>query len=71
MSATDPESALANFDGSFEGTRRRQDLAGLDLTYTERLRWLEERMTELLRIRGKAASSELQESSETSKKFDS
>jgi hypothetical protein len=58
MNATDPESAWADFDGTFEGTRRRQDLAGLELTYTERLRWLEERMTELLKLKGRADSSE-------------
>jgi hypothetical protein len=56
MNATDPESAWADFDGTFEGTRRRQDLAGLELTYTERLRWLEERMTELLKLKGRAGS---------------
>jgi hypothetical protein len=42
------------FDGSFEGTRLRQILAGLDLNHTERLRWLEDRMTELMKLRGKA-----------------
>jgi hypothetical protein len=55
MNASDPESAWADFDGTFEGTRRRQDLAGLELTYAERLRWLEERMTELLKLKGRAA----------------
>lgn len=58
MNASDPESKWADFDGTFEATRRRQDLAGLDLTYTERLRWLEGRMTELLRLKGKAASAD-------------
>jgi hypothetical protein len=58
MDATDLESAWADFDGTFEGTRRRQDLAGLELTYTERLRWLEERMTELLKLKGRADSSD-------------
>lgn len=43
------------FDGSFEGTRRRQILAGLELTPAARLRWLEERMEELFRLRGKAS----------------
>ena len=57
MDATDSESPWADFDGTFEGTRRRQELAGLELTYAERLRWLEERMTELLKLKGKAASS--------------
>lgn len=54
MNASDPESTLDGFDGTFEGTRRRQELAGLDLTPAERLRWLEERMTELLRLKGTA-----------------
>ena len=48
-----------DFDGSFEGTRLRQILAGLELNHTERLRWLEERMSELMRLRGKAGASEL------------
>jgi hypothetical protein len=43
------------FDGSFDGTRRRQILAGLQLDPAARLRWLEERMDELFRLRGKAA----------------
>jgi len=56
MNASDPESGWTAFDGTFDGTRRRQDLAGLELTPTERLRWLEERMTELLRLKGRAAA---------------
>ncbi|HXH37267.1 MAG TPA: hypothetical protein VNN08_01430 [Thermoanaerobaculia bacterium] len=55
MNARDPESEWAGFDGTFEGTRRRQELAGLELTPAERLRWLEERMTELLKLKGRAA----------------
>ena len=43
------------FDGTFDGTRRRQILAGLQLDPAARLRWLEERMDELFRLRGKAA----------------
>jgi hypothetical protein len=53
--APDTESEWADFDGTFEGTRRRQVLAGLELDYTERLRWLERRMTELFRLKGNAA----------------
>jgi hypothetical protein len=49
------QSDWARFDGSFEGTQRRQILAGLALNPGERLRWLERRMTELLRLKGKAA----------------
>jgi hypothetical protein len=48
------ESEWAGFDGSFEGTRRRQILCGLDLTPAERLRWLERRMAELRALQGKA-----------------
>jgi len=58
MNADDPESGWADFDGTFEGTRRRQDLAGLELTPAERLRWLEKRMTELLKLKGKAVPSD-------------
>jgi hypothetical protein len=47
-----------DFDATFEGTRRRQALAGLELNHTERLRWLEERMAELKRLRGKATATE-------------
>jgi hypothetical protein len=48
------ESEWAGFDGSFEGTRRRQILSGLDLSPAERLRWLERRMAELRALQGKA-----------------
>ncbi len=65
MNATDPESAWADFDGTFDGTRRRQDLGGLELTHAERLRWLEERMSELLKLKGNAASSDRAAPSET------
>jgi hypothetical protein len=54
-----------DFDGSFEGTRHRQLLAGLDLTHTERLRWLEERMSELTTLKGKAAAIEQPHSGQT------
>ena len=50
----DGESEWANFDGTFEMTRRRQVLAGLELDHTERLRWLEAKMTELMKLQGKA-----------------
>jgi len=43
------------FDGTFEGTRRRQILSGLSLTPAERLQWLERRMAELRILTGKAA----------------
>lgn len=56
MNATDPESPWADFDGTFEGTRRRQELAGLELTYAERLHWLEKRMTELLKLKSTVAT---------------
>lgn len=49
------ETEWAGFDGSFEGTRRRQILSGLALTPAERLRWLERRMAELRSLTGKAA----------------
>ena len=44
----------AEFDGSFEGTRRRQMLAGLQLDPAARLHWLEKTMEELFRLQGKA-----------------
>jgi hypothetical protein len=43
------------FDGTFEGTRRRQFLLGLELDYAGRLRWLEAKMSELRELQGKAA----------------
>lgn len=55
--ANDPNSEWkwSGFDGSFEGTRRRQILTGLELTAAERLRWLQGRMAELLMLKGKAS----------------
>lgn len=44
----------APFDGSFDATTRRQILLGLELDATARLRWLEETMAELARLRGLA-----------------
>lgn len=44
------------FDGTFEGTRRRQILLGLQLDHAGRLRWLEATMAELRALQGKAAS---------------
>jgi hypothetical protein len=52
----DSESDWTGFDGTFEGTRRRQLLAGLTLTPAERLRWLETWMTELLKLKGAATA---------------
>jgi len=52
----DPESL--EFDGAFEATSRRQVLLGLELDAAARLRWLEERMTELVCLKGKAGTSE-------------
>jgi hypothetical protein len=49
------ESDWAGFDGTFEGTQRRQILAGRALTPAERLRWLERRMAELRKLKGAAA----------------
>lgn len=45
------------FDATFEATQRRQVLAGLELDPAGRLRWLEERMTELFRLQGLARPS--------------
>ena len=42
------------FNGTFEGTRRRQILLGLDLEPAERLRWLERNMAELRALKGRA-----------------
>jgi hypothetical protein len=50
----DPAPTEPPFDGTFEGTRRRQILAGLQLDPAARLRWLEERMDELRRFQGAA-----------------
>jgi hypothetical protein len=49
------ESDWDGFDGSFDGTRRRQILSGLDLTPAERLQWLERRTAELRTLQGKAS----------------
>jgi hypothetical protein len=46
----------AEFDGTFEGTRRRQYLLGLELDYAGRLRWLEAKMSELRELQGKAGA---------------
>lgn len=55
---TDPtvpeQPADPEFDGTFEGTRRRQFLLGLELDYAGRLRWLEAKMSELRELQGKA-----------------
>jgi len=48
----DGDPVWADFDGSFEATRRRQVRLGLQLDHAARLRWLEERMTELIRLKG-------------------
>ena len=50
-----PETPDAPFDGSFEGTRRRQAREGRKLSPTERLRWLESWNTELRSLRGRAS----------------
>jgi len=42
------------FDGSFEGTRHRQILAGLQLDPPARLRWLERTIADLQRLRSGA-----------------
>jgi hypothetical protein len=63
----DDASGWASFDGTFEVTRRRQVLAGLELDHTGRLRWLEARMSELVRISGNAAAPDDPTFSDTSK----
>ena len=40
-----------SWGGSFEETRRRQRLLGLELTPVERLRWLDARLAEVRRLR--------------------
>ena len=45
----------APFDGSFEGTRRRQARLGLDVPLAERLRWFERHMADLRRLQGRAS----------------
>ena len=47
-------SDCAPFDGTFEGTRRRQILLGLEIAPAERLRWLERTMAELRALKGRA-----------------
>jgi hypothetical protein len=42
------------FDRGFEGHQRRQARLGLRLSPVERLRWLEETMDALRRLRGRA-----------------
>jgi hypothetical protein len=42
------------FDGTFEGTVRRQIRLGLELDPVSRLRWLDRTMRELVRLRGLA-----------------
>jgi hypothetical protein len=42
------------FDSGFEGTRRRQARQALAMTHLERLRWLEAKREELLRLLGRA-----------------
>lgn len=54
----DPKVDLREFDGTFEGTRRRQILLGLSLEPLERLRWLERTMAELRELQGRACSPE-------------
>ena len=48
----------APFDGTFEGTTRRQLLLGLELDATARLRWLERTMAELHRLSGRASETD-------------
>lgn len=43
-----------NWDWSFEGARRHHILAGLKLSPSERLRWLEETVDEMRRLQGLA-----------------
>lgn len=52
-----PEAGRAEtpFDGTFDGTRRRQILLGLELDHAGRLRWLETKMAELRALQGKAS----------------
>ncbi len=60
MGSNVPEEELAGvadspeFDGTFEGTRQRQILLGLELEPAERLRWLERTMAELRALKGRA-----------------
>lgn len=52
---TDDRLRDAPFDGSFEGTRRRQALLGVDVPAAEQLRWFERHMAELRRLVGRAS----------------
>lgn len=45
-----------DFDGSFEGTRKRQMLLGLQLEPMERLQWLERTLAEMRQLQGLAQS---------------
>jgi hypothetical protein len=54
----DPSDTRA-FDGTFEGTRQRQILLGLELEPAERLRWLERTMAELRALKGRAGQAGL------------
>jgi hypothetical protein len=57
MPKTTPASGqedAGEFDRGFEGHRRRQVRLGLQLSPTERLRWLEGTMDELRRLLGRA-----------------
>jgi hypothetical protein len=42
------------FDGSFEGTRKRQMLLGLAMEPIERLEWLERTLAEMRELQGRA-----------------
>jgi hypothetical protein len=42
--------------GTFEETRRRQEILGLELTLIERLAWLEARRAEVARLRERMES---------------
>lgn len=51
------ESSGANadtFDVGFDGHRRRQAVAGRELTYAQRLQWLEDTLAEMRRLLGRA-----------------
>jgi hypothetical protein len=43
------------FDGSFEGTRKRQMLLGLAMEPIERLEWLERTLAEMRALQGLAS----------------
>ena len=61
MSNDDQSGGLTDeavFDGSFEGTARRQRLLGLELDAGGRLQWLEETMAELRNLCGRASSAD-------------